>query len=53
MFDIIKLKLWEILKKKEVSLAVVYDREGRLLWHKGREISGKTIEEGEGFGENG
>ena len=49
MFDIIKLKLWEILKKKEVSLAVVYDREGRILWHKGRKISGKNIGEGEGF----
>lgn len=38
-----------MLKEKEVSLAMVYDREGRILWHKGREITGKTIQEGEGF----
>jgi DNA-binding NtrC family response regulator len=49
MLDIIKTKLWDILKEKEVSLAMVYDREGRILWHKGREIIGKTIQEGEGF----
>ena len=49
MLDIIKMKLWEILKEKDISLAIVYDREGRILWHKGREIIGKTIQEGEGF----
>jgi hypothetical protein len=49
MFDIIKTKLWDILKEKDVSLAMLYDREGRILWHKGREIAGKTIQEGEGF----
>ena len=49
MFEVIKTKLWSILKEKEVSLAMVYDNEGRILWHKGRGIRGKTIEEGEGF----
>jgi len=49
MLDIIKTKLWDILKEKEVSLAMVYDREGRILWHKGREIIGNTVQEGDGF----
>jgi hypothetical protein len=49
MLDIIKTKLWEILKEKDISLAMVYEREGRILWHKGREIIGKTIQEGDGF----
>jgi transcriptional regulator with PAS, ATPase and Fis domain len=49
MIEIIKAKIWEILKEKAVSLAMVYDREGRILWHKGREISGKTVLKGGGF----
>jgi transcriptional regulator with PAS, ATPase and Fis domain len=49
MIDVIKTKIWEILKEKAVSLAMVYDREGRILWHKGRKITGRTIHEGEGF----
>jgi len=49
MIEIIKSKIWEILKEKEVSLALVFDREGRILWHKGRKIIGNTIQEGEGF----
>ena len=49
MIKAFKTKLWEVLKKKEVSLAMLYDREGEILWHKGREIIGKTVSEGEGF----
>ncbi len=49
MFESIKTKLWELLKGKEVSLALLYNRDGEILWHKGREIIGRTIEEGEGF----
>jgi transcriptional regulator with PAS, ATPase and Fis domain len=49
MIEIIKAKIWEILKEKAVSLAMVYDRDGRILWHKGRDISGKTVLEGGGF----
>jgi transcriptional regulator with PAS, ATPase and Fis domain len=44
-----KAKIWDLLKEKEVSLALLYDREGRILWHKGRSLVGKTIAEGEGF----
>jgi len=49
MIESIKTKLWDLLKEKQVSLAMLYDREGRILWHKGRKIKGKTIHEGEGF----
>lgn len=49
MFEVIKKKIWEILKEKSVSLAMVFDRDGRILWHHGREIAGNTIEKGQGF----
>jgi len=49
MFESIKTKLWDLLKEKEVSLAMLYNREGEILWHKGRDIIGRTIDEGEGF----
>jgi transcriptional regulator with PAS, ATPase and Fis domain len=49
MIDSLKTKLWDLLKEKEVSLAMLYNKEGEILWHKGREIKGKTIRDGEGF----
>jgi DNA-binding NtrC family response regulator len=49
MIESIKTKLWDLLKEKDVSLAMLYDREGNILWHMGREIIGKTIDEGERF----
>jgi DNA-binding NtrC family response regulator len=49
MIEIIKARIWEILKEKAVSLAMVFDRDRRILWHKGRDIKGQTIDEGEGF----
>ena len=49
MLDIIKTQIWETLKEKEVSLAMLFDRNGRILWHKGRNISGNFIDEAEGF----
>jgi transcriptional regulator with PAS, ATPase and Fis domain len=49
MFESIKTKLWSLLKEKDVSLAMLYNREGDILWHRGREIKGRTIKEGEGF----
>ncbi len=45
----IKDKLWQMLKKREVSLAMVFDSEGNILWHKGRNIIGSSIDEGDGF----
>jgi DNA-binding NtrC family response regulator len=49
MIEAIKAKLWRVLSEKEVSLAMVYDRHGHILWHRGRSIRGRSIEDGEGF----
>jgi transcriptional regulator with PAS, ATPase and Fis domain len=49
MIESIKEKVWEILKKKGVSLAMIFNGEGSILWSRGRKISGKTIAEGDGF----
>lgn len=49
MIESLKKKLETLLQQKEVSLAMVYDRSGRILWSTGRKIKGKTILEGEGF----
>lgn len=49
MIENIKTKLWDLLKEKEVSLVMLYNKDGEILWHKGRTIIGKTIDEGEGF----
>lgn len=49
MIEPIKEKLWDLLKEKEVSLAMIYNRKGHILWHKGREIDDKKIEKGDGF----
>ena len=49
MIEAIKSKLWSVLRSKEVSLAMVYDRHGHILWHRGRTITGRTVEDGEGF----
>lgn len=49
MIESIKTRLWDFLKEKQVSLAMFYDRDGRILWHRGRKIKGKTIHDGEGF----
>jgi transcriptional regulator with PAS, ATPase and Fis domain len=49
MFEIIKDKIWNLLKEKEISLAMIYDKEGEILWHKGREIQGKNVFTGYGF----
>lgn len=45
----IKTKIWELLRKKEVSLAMIVDREGEILWHRGRDIKGRNIDDGKGF----
>jgi DNA-binding NtrC family response regulator len=49
MIESIKDKVWGILKGKEVSLAMLYDRDGRILWHRGRNIKGQTVMDGQGF----
>jgi transcriptional regulator with PAS, ATPase and Fis domain len=49
MIESIKNKIWAMLKQKEISLAMVYNKDGRILWHRGRKIKGKNIHEGERF----
>lgn len=49
MFEIIKEKIWNLLKEKEISLAMIYDENGKILWHRGREIEGKDVYTGRGF----
>jgi len=49
MIEVIKSRLWRLLQEKEVSLAMLLDSSGRILWHRGRTVSGKTLESGEGF----
>ena len=49
MLEIIKTRLWDMLKQKDVSLGMVFDETGRIHWNKGREITGKSVSEGTGF----
>lgn len=49
MIDAVKRKLAQLLQRKEVSLALIFDREGRILWHAGRSVRGTNVHEGEGF----
>ncbi len=49
MLEIIKSRLWELLKKKDISLVMVFDESGNIHWHRGRKISGKTVSDGNGF----
>lgn len=49
MFESIKTQLWDLLKKKQVSLVMIFDNNGEILWHKGRKIEGKSIHMGAGF----
>ena len=49
MLEIIKNKIWELLKDKEVSLVMIFHKDGEILWHRGREIKGKSLEDGMGF----
>jgi transcriptional regulator with PAS, ATPase and Fis domain len=49
MIEPIKAKIWALLKEKDVSLAMIYNRNGDILWYKGRKITGRNIHDGEGF----
>jgi DNA-binding NtrC family response regulator len=49
MFEVIKDKIWNLLKEKEISLAMIYDEKGKILWRRGREIEGKDVYAGRGF----
>lgn len=49
MLETLKSQLWDLLKQREVSLAMIYDKNGKILWHRGRTIIGQTVFEGSGF----
>ncbi len=49
MLELISNKVWELLKKRDVSFAMIFDINGNILWHKGKEITGSTIHDGSGF----
>ncbi len=49
MIQAIKSRLWDLLADREVSLAMVYDSQGRILWHCGRSVRGTTVDGGTGF----
>jgi len=45
----IKLKVQEMLDRNQVSMAMIYDSNGHILWHHGREINGRSIAEAQGL----
>ncbi len=49
MIEALKRRLAELLASKDVSLALIFDRDGRILWHAGRSISGLNVRDGSGF----
>ena len=49
MFEVVNKKVWEFLRRKEISLAMIFDIEGNILWYKGRKITGETVHDGGGF----
>lgn len=49
MIEAVKNKIWNLLKEKDVSLVMIYDTHGNILWHRGRLITAKTVTEGSGF----
>lgn len=52
MIASIKERLWATLRDKEVSLVMILDRGGHVLWHRGRTIHGRTILEAHGIPKN-
>ncbi len=52
MIGIIKERIWNIIKDKEVSLVMFYDNSGEILWHRGRKIYGSSVISGNGFFRN-
>ncbi len=49
MLESVKTKLWDMLKEKKISMALIYHRDGEILWHKGRRIRGRSVRDGEEF----
>lgn len=49
MIDSLKDTLWNLLKDKQISLVMIFNRDLEILWSKGRKIFGKSILEGENY----
>lgn len=49
MIGQIKDRIWELLRDKEISLAMIFNTEGEILWHRGRRISGRKLTRGAGY----
>lgn len=49
MLETVKEHIWELLQEKDISLAMIYNKKGEILWHRGRTIRGKNVHQGEGF----
>jgi len=44
-----KARLSEKIRQKDIALVMIADRGGRIRWHHGRPVKGKTVQEGRGF----
>lgn len=49
MIEIVKHNIKYLLKENQVSLAMIYDRDGEIIWHGGREVHGRDIANAQGF----
>ena len=49
MIEAFKRTLLGLLEGRDVSLAMIYDRSGQILWRHGRTTRGATVHDGEGF----
>ncbi len=49
MIEALKRKLSDFLTRKEVSLALIFDGSGHILWHAGRSVRGDDVRTGTGF----
>lgn len=49
MIEQFKHRLAERIRQKDIGLVMIVDRSGRICWHHGRPVSGRTVEEGWGF----
>jgi hypothetical protein len=47
LIKFIKDSIWDCIKDKEVALFMIFSGEGEILWHKGREVRGRNIKNGQ------
>ncbi|MFV2073179.1 MAG: sigma 54-interacting transcriptional regulator [Thermoanaerobaculales bacterium] len=49
MVEQFKARLAERIRQKDIGLVMIVDRGGRIRWHHGRPVGGRTVEQGWGF----